>query len=299
VAPGGAYGDFRDPNHLGSGGGGSSVLNFGNLVYRAGGNGGGLVRIVADTLTLNGQIVADGSSTSLATTGGGSGGGIRIDTRVLSGSGLIRAAGGASTNNAAGGGGGRVAVYYEDRSGFSGSISASGGAKGTVGTVSNDNNGGAGTVFLKDTVNQAFGELIVDNGGKVTVGNSTPLRAVGTGTSTSLTANELEDSIRNFPLPNASTGAVGLVGLELRPDANQSIGFRIANNTAKRLFTDPLDGDMTTVTSVGATYIGVYNLDEISVTGGARVVTADDIDVTGAPNVDAASLLQSHNLILP
>jgi len=116
------YGDFMDPNDVGSGGGSVSVFPAGN--------GGGLVRIVAQSFQLDGSIIADGG---VGSGGGGSGGGVRIDVGTLSGTGEIRANGGSS---GAGGGGGRVAVYYETLVGFDFTqVTASGAVNGQDGTV--------------------------------------------------------------------------------------------------------------------------------------------------------------------
>ena len=90
------YGDFRDPNEPGSGG-----SSFGNPT----GNGGGLVRIVAQTVQLDGMIKADGGVRgSCCSAGGGSGGGIRIDVGTLSGTGQITANGGGGSGGGGGGG---------------------------------------------------------------------------------------------------------------------------------------------------------------------------------------------------
>lgn len=49
------YGDAMNPNELGSGG-------YGGSTSYPGGNGGGLVKIKAGTLTVDGSILADGGS---------------------------------------------------------------------------------------------------------------------------------------------------------------------------------------------------------------------------------------------
>ncbi|MDU0460473.1 MAG: Ig-like domain-containing protein [Geobacteraceae bacterium] len=98
------YGDPTNPNESGSGGG----TEYGTYVS---GNGGGLVRVKAGTLTLAGNILADGGNGNYVG-GGGSGGGIRIDVGALSGAGYIYARGGWADNNRGGGGGGRIAIYY-------------------------------------------------------------------------------------------------------------------------------------------------------------------------------------------
>jgi len=157
-----AYGDFRDPNDPGSGGGTN---------LRVGGNGGGVIRIVVQTLNLNGVIKADGeTSGSSREAAGGSGGSIRIDVGTLQGSGQIRANGGNGLLASGGGGGGRVAIYYQDVTGFEliTQVTTFGGAGVSA------PNGGAGTVFLQGPVRET-GEIIVDNNNVVTATQSTPI----------------------------------------------------------------------------------------------------------------------------
>jgi hypothetical protein len=72
------YGNSADPNEPGSGGGAS---------VGPAGNGGGLIRIAAQTFTLNGAVLANGAGGGCCDAGGGSGGGIRIDVGVLTGTG--------------------------------------------------------------------------------------------------------------------------------------------------------------------------------------------------------------------
>ena len=140
------YGDFRNPNDPGSGG--AADASF------FGGNGGGLIRIVAQTLQLDGLIVADGSvgvnSIGTSDSGGGSGGGIRIDVGNLRGTGQIRAGGGPGNvhfTGGSGGGGGRVAIYYADATDFNlgTQVLVPGGAG------RNAPNGQNGTIYLEQT----------------------------------------------------------------------------------------------------------------------------------------------------
>ena len=117
------YGNLADPNEPGSGGGASAG---------PAGNGGGLIRIAAQTFTLNGSILANGEGGGCCDAGGGSGGGIRIDVGSLTGTGQIRANGQDGKDRAnfggGGGGGGRIAVYFQNMTGFNAaSISALGG----------------------------------------------------------------------------------------------------------------------------------------------------------------------------
>ena len=135
------YGDFTDPGDPGSGGG---TIWLGE----AAGNGGGLIRIVAQTLNLEGVIRVDGGIGALAGAGGGSGGGLRIDVGTLAGNGQITAGGGIGRSRpgrfGGGGGWGRIAVYYQSAPTFNfAGISAAGGAGSAA------PNGQDGTVFLQ------------------------------------------------------------------------------------------------------------------------------------------------------
>jgi hypothetical protein len=155
VNPMPVYGDFQDPNELGSGG---SSYASGHV----GGNGGGLVRLKADSLTLNGRILADGGYG----TRDGSGGGVRIEVATLSGTGSVEAKGGASGM----GGGGRIAVHYGANQGFDlTKLNAQGWSS-----------SGAGTVFTKGA-SEANGDMRVDNRGYVAPSSSTPFAPTGTG----------------------------------------------------------------------------------------------------------------------
>ena len=104
------YGVVQNPIDPGSGG---------RTISRTGGNGGGVIRISAQNLVLNGSIRADGA-TPIADSfaGGGSGGAIRIDVGTLSGSGQITARGGNGLPSSGGAGGGRIAIYYQNIDAF-------------------------------------------------------------------------------------------------------------------------------------------------------------------------------------
>ncbi len=167
------YGDFRNPNEQGSGGGGVQSAN------RRGGNGGGLVRIVAQNMTHNGQILANGGNFSTdCCEGGGSGGGIRIDVGTISGTGVVRAQGGNGGNGGGGGGGGRIAVYYQDLSGFNlNNLTAFGGTGSNTPGIPN---GGAGTIYLQGP-SRELGEMILDNNNIAAASQSTRLLPTATG----------------------------------------------------------------------------------------------------------------------
>jgi hypothetical protein len=97
------YGNYKDPQYPGSGGG----TNWPN-----GGSGGGLIRINAGRIKIDGSIKADGGNGGDSADPAGSGGGILINTGILEGSGSISANGGNGYVNGGGGGGGRIAIYY-------------------------------------------------------------------------------------------------------------------------------------------------------------------------------------------
>ncbi len=184
------YGDEFEPTDLGSGGGGYDGLGSGT-----GGSGGGALRLdVTGTLTLDGEITADGESVSTGRgEGGGSGGSLYVTTSVLAGSGAFSADGGSSlTSRGGGGGGGRVVIYYDDGDGFSGySTSTASGGAGLA-------DGGDGSVAFLDTssgypslvVNRnmvlsadetyRFADITVRNGAILTIGGGTTVTAAGT-----------------------------------------------------------------------------------------------------------------------
>jgi hypothetical protein len=152
----GVYGDYRNPNELGSGG-----LDA---------TGGGLVRITAGAATIDGAIRANGASNGGS---GGSGGGILLNAGTLAGAGSISADGGTpwgAGGGSGGGGGGRVAINYGLLKGFDAvtnvtTIGASGGYAGAVGTV-----------YLNHTGGEAV--LRIDNHG-APAGSWTPLGVSG------------------------------------------------------------------------------------------------------------------------
>ena len=274
------YGDYRNPNEFGTGG------YKGTPSFLAQTPGGGLIRIVADTLQVDGAINADG----IAGEGAGSGGGIRLDVGTLSGNGTISANGGALSGSTsfASGGGGRIAAYYTDKSGFTGNITANGGYYSTSSSKTRGC-GGAGTVYMK-TPTQQYGDLIIDNNGYYTREDSTPLRAIGSGISNSiifsLTTGQstLTNSNANWPLPNTTTGALGLKGLILNPNTNQSgskVTFAVVDNTATTII---VEGDMTQVATGGNPYIGEYTFNNLTVSGRSMLYTQDRIFVINSIN---------------
>lgn len=272
------YGSIYYPSDPGSGGG--CITTSGSNPY--GGSGGGVVRIEANELDIDGTIYANGR---VPTSGGcGSGGSIYIKVNMLKGEGTIAANGGSDYYGS--GGGGRVAIYYDEVSqqfNFS-KVNAYGGISSQGRTSFN---GGAGTVYLKKS-SDTYGDLIVDNNSTPTYINSTTFPAVGMGFNTSLEANKMVNASASF-IPGA------FIGMKLNPQSTGSDVFTIVSNTNTEIFTDPNDGDMTSVSSQGAAYIGVHYIFNLTIKGSARVFTLDRVMISGTKTVEAGSDFEAEN----
>ena len=212
------YGDLRNPNEVGSGGGSFNGADAGN--------GGGLIRIVAQSLVLNGAIRANGGPAAGGSAAGGSGGGIRIDVGTLSGVGSISANGSAATlSGGGGGGGGRIAVYYENVTTFNliTQVTAAGG----IG--SGAPNGQSGTIHVEQhfamfapTVEQApvmKAEGVPDSSRALTSSAERPERRIYVPVSQSDTRDaRLETEHYNFYLAMISEKKLSPVASSLTPE---------------------------------------------------------------------------------
>lgn len=163
--PNSSYGLIENPMFPGSGGGG-----FNSNGEKPGGNGGGLARITATFLILNGVISADGDSGGrlggTAVSGGGSGGGLYLDVNTLSGNGMVQANGGNGVDRSCNqgcklsgsGGGGRIAIYYFSLNFPIQNIHCKGGEAKILDAT---NHAAAGTIYINSKSERA-GRLIVD-----------------------------------------------------------------------------------------------------------------------------------------
>jgi hypothetical protein len=152
------YGSILQPLNQGSQGG-RGALN------KAGGFGGGAIRlVVGKNVLIQGSVSANGANGLNTRSGGGSGGSIWITAKTITGSGFIAANGGAGEpEHGGGGGGGRIALYFSTNN-FEGTLAAQGG-NGHV-------TGGAGTIYTRGPgVSQK--NLLVHNGGRK--GANTPI----------------------------------------------------------------------------------------------------------------------------
>ncbi len=148
AAGGQGYGNVTEPVTLGSGGGNRDNYN--------GGSGGGALKLTVNgTLTLNGDILANGAYAGTYS-GGGAGGSVYLTAETITGSGSVSADGGNGGNGAGGGGaGGRIAVYY-------GTLDATVGMSAFGG--SGYECGGPGTIYLKASGSDLSELLILNNG---------------------------------------------------------------------------------------------------------------------------------------
>jgi hypothetical protein len=111
INSGNSYGSYSDPVYPGSGSGGAQA-------GMAGGSGGGLIRIIAaDSVLMDGSLLANGEDTA-GYAASGSGGGIYVKCRTFEGTGKLSAIGGNDSQGwydrgGGGGGGGRIAVVYD------------------------------------------------------------------------------------------------------------------------------------------------------------------------------------------
>ncbi|NIM16690.1 MAG: hypothetical protein GTO45_32270, partial [Candidatus Aminicenantes bacterium] len=181
----GVYGSPYAPMEAGSGGGG--------YMGNPGGNGGGAIRVQAAELVVDGQLFANGGSTSNYGAGG-SGGAIYLNLTVLNGSGHIQANGGTSAYSS-GGGGGRIAIYYQSAAKYDlSTITAWGGERTSGGAA--QHNGSAGTIYLEKTGQS--GQLIIKNNPNIETLKGTQLETTAPGTITGLEPGTLTDANANF-----------------------------------------------------------------------------------------------------
>ncbi|MCL1840079.1 hypothetical protein FWF89_03780, partial [Candidatus Saccharibacteria bacterium] len=163
-----SYGDFMAPTDLGSGG---RVRIYCNSTCGSVTGGGGAVRINANSVTLDGSIIANGTNNSDSSTGSwvsaaGAGGAIYITADTISGMGNLISNGGNTSGAGAAtygpGGGGRIAVITTGVNSLTTSqyqaASGSRGYGGYSGTLA----GAAGTIYIFDS-SSTYGTLIIGN----------------------------------------------------------------------------------------------------------------------------------------
>ncbi len=274
--------------------------------------GGGAIRIVTPgTLTVNGTIASNGGDAGTNMLAG-SGGSLYIQANTLTGAtGTIKARGGNSPNHYAGGGG-RIAIYYASASGqfsYPTNMVANVTAEGGLGNGGN-NNGAAGTIYLKDTVNQTYGDLIINNLNLTTPTNAqTAFSVPSVTTSAGITSLSLS---RASGFSNNQFNLVNWLGFYLNPNTAQNATgkisddtlFYVTSNTANALTVSA--GDMTSVATAGSTFRMALVLDNLDVinkarfdfTGGQIRVLSGDVSGNNATSFSLDGVLKAHTLDL-
>jgi len=283
------YGNFRNPSFPGGGGG------YYNGSY-PGATGGGLMRIEVvnnGVAVINGQLRAQGGN---ANGGGGGGGGIKLKTAHLNGTGSIIADGGNGQSgwSSSGGGGGRIALVGIATHGPSWSygqilshISARGGT-GWGGWA------GAGTVFFQRTAD-LFGELIVDNKGKASFADSTPLVTLPGGTVDQVADGKITDF-------DAVLGEDYYTGSYVNPKLDQNGTVALTDDTTFLVLGNDdqnvtVAGNPAAVAAPGDLYRGIVILDRLRLEPGAQLAAIGDVRLSGGDaDADGTLLTVRGNL---
>jgi hypothetical protein len=216
AAGGETNGFLSMPTNWGSGGG----VWFGPKAFSQGG--GAITLNVGGTLTVNGDISANGNDGVYPGSGGGAGGSIWLTAGTLAGNGLIAADGGASQGlTGGGGGGGRIALYSPNDE-FDGLIAVNGG--------SGFSPGGLGTIYI--STNKATTEIGARPIGGLQISQSvSPAPMTLSWTSTAGVSYQVQSSsdlIHWQPYGNMILGGTGTTEVVLTPGTNsQQQYFRL------------------------------------------------------------------------
>ncbi|MEM7480682.1 MAG: carboxypeptidase regulatory-like domain-containing protein [Acidobacteriota bacterium] len=253
--------------------------------------GGGVIEIVAGSVTLDGDLMADGSYSNDAGQSAGAGGTVSIDAASLSGAGRVyvnggyaRACGAWSTVGA--GGGGRVAVRVGSLSGFDPASQIQAFGNGFYSCSWHLYRCAAsGTVYLWQP-SMTHGELRVEHwsGCTGTELPNTPLPALGNGLVGLIEADAAVPSdLWIEPQDPAALFDRGVVGMTVRIAGSD---FLVVDQTPDRRRV--LLADAVGQISVGDSYEGVYKFDKVTVRGGAVLEFLDSAEV-GIFDIDANS----------
>jgi hypothetical protein len=251
-------------SHIGLGTFARSGSSFGS-VYRPsengggafdGGPGGGVVRIKASSVTLEGAIRANGCDCGDRS---GAGGSVWITTGKITGSGPVEVRGGNAYWEK--GAGGAIAIEYTDATSTLPNVLLRGG------TGTQYYPGGAGSFYVKGP-SSTYGDMTVDSGGIAS--DYTELPSLGRGLVVSVAGSVVTLDRSNIPAYFGGhwlrvTAPGGTVRGTYRVDS-------VANNTVTLLAngTDPID------VQAGDLWRGVYSFDTMKIRG-VHVRLLDDI----------------------
>jgi hypothetical protein len=271
---GAIYGSVAEPSDAGAGGG---ECVGGGCAGGAGGAGGGIIRLTAHRLLIDGGLEANGEYGYGGEDGGGSGGGaggsIRIAAATLEGSGWLTAGGAEGARPGGAGGGGRIAILADASSFTLGWTKCTGSGAWSSGSA-------PGTLFLKGP-GDSHGRLIVDNGYENESGKVTELISIGTGTVGSVSGTTLTDPAASF-----RRGVEGLTVEVVR--GGSPVGrYRVVTNPSATSL--QLESAASGNIQIGDTYRGVQTFNQIILRNGAHVVTSDVLE--GPVTADSTSTL--------
>ncbi|MGZ4779490.1 MAG: hypothetical protein ACXV5L_09850, partial [Thermoanaerobaculia bacterium] len=236
---------------------------------------GGVLRLSAAALTVNGSIRSNGVEIDATT--GGAGGSIWITAGRISGTGTIEANGSAGTSVA--GGGGAIAVDYSDPASVLPSLITRGGP-------SSADAGPAGSVFLRGPAS-VYGDLVIDNGPYS--GNPTELPAMGHDVAGSGSTGATLVTYTSFP------SFFSTHWIEIASPAGVVKGlWRIASMTNNGELTLQPNAAETISIEENDAWHGVYRFDNVRIRH-ATVLTIDKLVVTNPIDLDASSAILGNN----
>ena len=298
--PSDVFGSVYRPSSAGGGGGAWD----GNSIRARGGPGGGVLRIEATTVQLDGDVsVRGGMADTSYYSASGAGGTVSISADILSGTGRIDASGEdrlsyACRHSFGAGGGGRVALLVGDLGGFDpeSQVSVAAGAA-ICGTEAEY--AAPGTVYRFDA-SSTYGVLRIDAGvaadGSDRDGASTELPTLGRGAVAGLevVGTDLWLTAQNGALPSRWLGA----WVRLIDSAGAVLGtHRVAQFDSGRAL---LEG---AAQHTGATtFVGVYRFDAVELVHGADLIHQDPVeeaDLTLGGDVILAGEFRGKNLWVP
>ena len=243
-----AYGNFLQPELPGGGGGDSSQTDS-TLA------GGGVVRIIAKDLFMDGSILANAKDKLTSSLGAGAGGSIWLSADRIEGTGTLEAIGGEYSLGF--GGGGRIALY-------------SGILLGNL--VDSALTYPGGTLYSSTSPLQA-GNLILDNKG-VTAGIPTvQIKGLPTGIIDSIYSNALYCAGCTFMLQSDLFPTFNGHWLEVNFTGVHNVQkmFSLLSHGSNRLVVDITSGvTLTSKASVGNSFQGMLRLNSLKIRGGAK-----------------------------
>ncbi|MCG8460246.1 MAG: hypothetical protein MI919_28520, partial [Holophagales bacterium] len=279
------YGSVYEPHQAGAGGAGDSAV-------KTGGAGGGLVRIDAGSLVIDGKLYNDGQSLSGSHAGAGAGGAVLLRASTLTGSGDITARGGNDYRYgfsawAGLGGGGRVALHVGSLIDFDpvAQVYVEGGKRIHNNEVV-DLDGAPGTVLYRQS-GDVHGHLIVDARAGTRPLPATSLPALGGGSVSLLEAAGADLWITGAAaFPGRWLGAWMRLGDASGADLGRYRVVELDVSGRARL-----EGAATPA-ATATTYAGEYVFDSTTVRGGATLDVSDrlvggTIDITESTRLPA------------